>query len=197
MPTLTYNIPGGVPNDCLLKSQIVGGTLSAWIDPGGTGTAYQFIGSASDTSGAGGGPQLTSGPPGIGFFKTAGSGAMNQYAFKDFSASGASPEATVSKRLFGPATLTNAATTVYTCPALTTAVIRRMRVSNPTGGAVNFTLSLGADSAGTRLYAAVGIGAGLALDMRGPISLAAGDIIQAYASSNSALVLEIDGAETA
>ncbi len=105
--------------------------------------------------------------------------------------------ATTSKRFFGPAQLTNAAATKYTCPGSTVAVIRRMRVSNPTGSAVPFTLSIGADAAGTRLYDGVSIPAASYLDIWGPFSLAAAEIIQAFAGSNSALVLEIDGTETA
>lgn len=104
---------------------------------------------------------------------------------------------TVSKRFFGPAQLTNAAATKYTCPALTVAVIRRMRVSNPTGGAVTFTLSIGADAAGTRLYDGVSIPAGGALDIWGPFSLAATEIVQSFAGANTSLVLEIDGTEAA
>ncbi len=104
--------------------------------------------------------------------------------------------ATTSKRLFGPALLTNAAATKYTCPASTVAVIRRMRVSNPSGGSVNFTLSIGADAAGTRLYDAVPIPAASYLDIWGPFTLAATEIIQAFGSTTSVLVLEIDGTET-
>ncbi len=105
--------------------------------------------------------------------------------------------ATTSKRLFGPAQLTNAAATKYTVPGSTVTVIRRMRVSNPTAGAVTFTLSIGADAAGTRLYDAVSIPAASYLDIWGPFSMAAAEIIQSFASANSSLVLEIDGTETA
>ncbi len=105
--------------------------------------------------------------------------------------------ATINKRLFGPAQLTNAAATKYTAPGSGgSAQIKRMRVSNPTGGAVTFTLSIGADAAGTRLYDAVSVPAGSGLDIYGPFNLAASEIVQSLAGSNSALVLEIDGTET-
>lgn len=104
---------------------------------------------------------------------------------------------TTSKRFSGPAQLSNAAATKYTCPASTVGVVRRMRVSNPGAVAVNFTLSIGADAAGTRLYDAVSIPAAGSLDIYGPFSLAAAEIIQAFASVASVLVLEIDGTETA
>ncbi len=102
---------------------------------------------------------------------------------------------TISKRLAGPAALTTSAATKYTCPALTIAVIRRMRVSNPSGGALTFTLSIGVDAAGTRLYDAVSVPANSGLDIYGPFTLAAGDIIQAF-GSGTALVLVADGTES-
>jgi hypothetical protein len=103
---------------------------------------------------------------------------------------------TTSKRLAGPAALTTSAATKYTCPAATVAVIRRIRVDNPGGGSTHaFTLSIGADAVGTRLYDALSVPAG-GVDIYGPFSLAAGEIIQAFAD-NTALVLEIDGTETA
>lgn len=105
-----------------------------------------------------------------------------------------SPVATPT-RLFGPAQLGNTAATRYTCPGSTIAVMKRMRVSNPTGAPVNFTLSIGNDAAGTRLYDGVVVPAGGALDIYGPFTLAAGNIVQAYGSTNNALVLEIDGTE--
>jgi len=64
-----------------LRGQIVGNTLTAWVDKGG---GWMLIGSASDTSGTGGGAAFTSGTPGIGFFKTSGSGPMDQFGFTDF-----------------------------------------------------------------------------------------------------------------
>ncbi len=104
--------------------------------------------------------------------------------------------ATISKRLFGPAQLTNAAATKYTVPALTTTVIRRMRVSNPTGGALTFTISIGADAAGTRLYDAVSVPAGGSVDIWGPFTMAAAEILQALASAATSLVLTVDGTES-
>jgi hypothetical protein len=102
---------------------------------------------------------------------------------------------TISKRLAGPAALTTSAATKYTAPALTTTVIRRGRVSNPSGGALTFTMSIGADATGTRLYDAVSVPAGGGLDIFGPFTVAAGEIVQAL-GSGTALVLELDGTET-
>ncbi len=99
------------------------------------------------------------------------------------------------KRLYGPAQLPAAAATAYTVPASTIAVIRRMRVSNPSGNARLFTISIGADAAGTRLYSGVSVPAGGSQDIFGPFTLAAGEVIQAYADAATAVVLEIDGTE--
>ncbi len=99
------------------------------------------------------------------------------------------------KRLVGPLQLPNAAATQYTVPTATIAVIKRIRISNPTGGAVTFNLSIGADAAGTRLYSGVSVAAGSSLDIYGPFTLAAAEVIQAFASAASSLAIVIDGSE--
>lgn len=60
--------------------------------------------------------------------------------------------ARIPKRLYGPALVATGPTTVYTVPAVTKTIIRYIHVSNPTGAAVTFSLSVGADAAATRLY---------------------------------------------
>jgi hypothetical protein len=76
IPSLTYSIPGGgISNGNRLRTRMDGSLLQAWID---RGAGWVFIGEASDTA-------ITSGKPGIGAFKTAGSGAMDQFCFTDFS----------------------------------------------------------------------------------------------------------------
>jgi len=102
--------------------------------------------------------------------------------------------ATVNKRIVGPALLTNAAATKYTC-GVTRTTIRRIRVNNPSGGAVGFTLSIGADAAGTRLWDAASIPSGGSINDYGPLTLENGDIIQALGSSTNVLVLTINGEE--
>ncbi len=98
--------------------------------------------------------------------------------------------ASFSKRLSGPVSLSTSAQTVYTSAADT--VVTRGRVSNPTGSTQTFTMSIGVDAAGTRIYSATPILAGRALDIYGPLSLADSEIIQAFGSSSS-LVLELNG----
>jgi len=98
-------------------------------------------------------------------------------------------------RLFGPAQLTNAAATKYTVPASTVTIIQYLTISNPTGGAVAFTMSIGADAAGTRVYDAYSIPAGTTLTLFVKYVLAAAEIVQAFASANTSLVMTLNGQE--
>lgn len=63
--------------------------------------------------------------------------------------------ATVSKTLFRGAATTSAGTTLYTVPAATTAVVTSIVVTNTSGSAGSFTLSLG----GTNLATNITVGA--------------------------------------
>ena len=104
--------------------------------------------------------------------------------------------ARISKRLAGPAQVSNAAATKYTVPANTKTIVRHIHVQNPSGGAVTFTLSIGADAAATRLWDAYSIAAGAALDFWGPYTLEEAEIIQALSGTNNVLTLTIDGDES-
>lgn len=99
------------------------------------------------------------------------------------------------RRLHGPAAVSNAAATKYTCPAGTRARIRHIHVENTSAGPVNFTMSIGVDAAGTRLFDAYTIAAGAVFDHYGLYVLAAAEIIQAFGSVNNQLVLTMDGDE--
>lgn len=103
--------------------------------------------------------------------------------------------ASTPKRLYGPAQLTNATATKYTVPSATKTIVRHIHVSNPTGGAVTFTLSVGADAAGTRLWDAYSIAAGAVLDAFVYVVLETTEIIAAFASAATSLVITIDGDE--
>ncbi len=103
----------------------------------------------------------------------------------------------IAKRLHGPALVTNAAATKYTVPAATKTIVRLIHVFNPSGSAVTFTLSIGADAAGTRIFDAYSIPAG----SPNPYPwcyhvLEAAEIIQAFAGTTNVLVLTIDGDES-
>jgi len=102
----------------------------------------------------------------------------------------------IAKRLAGPAQVSNAAATKYTVPATTKTIVRHVHVSNPTGGAVTFTMSIGADAAATRLFDAYSIAAGSVLDHFCYYVLEAAEIIQALSGTNNVLTLTIDGDES-
>jgi hypothetical protein len=105
------------------------------------------------------------------------------------------------KRLAGPAQVSNAAATKYTVPLATKTVVRHIHVQNPSGAAVTFTLSIGADAAATRLFDAYSIPAaaagvvGSVFDHFCYYVLETGEILQAFAGTNNILTLTIDGDE--
>lgn len=103
--------------------------------------------------------------------------------------------ARIAKRLAGPALVTNAAATKYTCPALTKTIIRHVHIQNPSGAAVTFTMSIGADAAATRLFDVYSIAAGSVLDHFCYYVVDAAEIVQAFAGTNNILTLTIDGDE--
>jgi hypothetical protein len=103
--------------------------------------------------------------------------------------------ARIPKRLAGPALVTNAAATKYTVPGNTKTVVRHIHVSNPSGGAITFTCSIGADAAGVRIFDVYSIAAGAVLDHFCYYVLEETEVIQALASTTNVLVLTIDGDE--
>jgi hypothetical protein len=104
--------------------------------------------------------------------------------------------ADVLKRLAGPQSLTAAAATVYTVPTATSAVIRQLRVVNETATTASFTVSIGADAPGKRLWYAVSVAPGDPYDWTGSIALAAAETVQAYSATASALTLMMSGVES-
>ncbi len=103
--------------------------------------------------------------------------------------------ARIPTRLHGPAQVSNAAATKYTVPALTKTIVRHVHIQNPSGSAVTFTMSIGADAAAVRLFDAYSIAANTVLDHFCYYVLAAAEIVQALAGTNNILVLTIDGDE--
>lgn len=99
------------------------------------------------------------------------------------------------KRLAGPAQVSNAAATKYTVPAGTKTILRHIRVQNPSGGAVTFTMSIGADAAATRIYDGYSLAAGAVLDIWVYFVLEAAEIVQALSGTNNVLTLTLDGDE--
>lgn len=105
------------------------------------------------------------------------------------------------KRLAGPAQVSNAAATKYTVPAVTKTVIRHIRIQNPSASPVTFTMSIGADAAGTRIFDAFSVPAAAPGVTANQIDhfcyyvVDVGEIIQAFAGTNNILTLTIDGDE--
>ena len=96
-------------------------------------------------------------------------------------------------RFSGPALLSNAAATKYLVPAASQAVLKHIHVENPTASAVTFTMSIGADAAGTRIYDSYSVAAGGVLDVFCMYVLAAAEIVQAFAGTTNVMTLTLDG----
>jgi hypothetical protein len=105
--------------------------------------------------------------------------------------------ADAAKRLAGPVALTTTAATYYTVPASTTAILRSVHVNNESGATATFTLSIGTDAAGKRLWSALDIPTKSSFDWSGFIVMGAAEIVQASASAGTALTLTISGVEVA
>lgn len=98
-------------------------------------------------------------------------------------------------RMYGPAQLPSASATRYTVPAGKRSVVRQIHIINPTGGAVTFTLSIGTDAAGTRLFEGVSLAAGQVFDRWGYWVLSEAEVIDANSSSDSSIVMSLFGDE--
>lgn len=103
--------------------------------------------------------------------------------------------ARIPKRLAGPALVAAAAATKYTVPALTKTILRSIHVQNPTASPVDFTMSIGADAAGTRLYDGLPIPADSERTFWCYHVLEAAEIVQAGAGTTNVLTLTLDGDE--
>lgn len=101
----------------------------------------------------------------------------------------------IPKRLVGPRTVPLADTLMYTTPASRRTVVRHIHYVNATGGAVTFTLSIGADATGTRIFDAYSVAAGAVLDHFAYYVLEAAEVIRARASVDITTTLTIDGDE--
>lgn len=101
----------------------------------------------------------------------------------------------INKRMYGPAQLPNTTGTRYTVPASTRTIIRHIHLSNPTGGAVTVTASIGADGAGTRFLDGYSVAAGAAVDLWGPYTMEAAEILAMHASAATSVVAVVDGEE--
>lgn len=92
-------------------------------------------------------------------------------------------------RIVGPVALGNAAVTVYTVPGATKAHVRTITVANESAALHQVTLSFGADGAGKRLFHQADVSAHGLLQWDGFHTLAAGEVVQAYADTAAVLTL--------
>lgn len=105
------------------------------------------------------------------------------------------------KRLAGPALVATGPATVYTVPASTKTIVRQIHIQNPSASPVTFTLSLGADAVGTRLWTTYSIPAAAAgvtdsvRDIFMYMVMEAAEIIQMAAGTNNILNVSIFGDE--
>jgi len=109
--------------------------------------------------------------------------------------------ARIPKRLAGPALVATGPTTIYTVPALTKTILRYIQLSNPSASPVTFTLSIGADAAGTRLWSAYSIpaaAAGVTDNVRQIflyVIMDAAEILTVSAGTNNILNITVNGDE--
>jgi hypothetical protein len=96
------------------------------------------------------------------------------------------------RRLVGPVVLTQTATTVYVAP-VDGAVVISVNLSNPSASPIDFTLSVGSDGEGTRIWNGHPIQADSVWQERCLLPLQDGDILQAFASTTGVAVLTISG----
>lgn len=105
------------------------------------------------------------------------------------------------KRLYGPALVATGPATVYTVPAVTKTIVRQIHIQNPSGSPVTWTVSLGADAAGTRLWTTYSIPAAAAgvtdnvRDIFMYMVMEAAEVIQMAAGTNNILNVSIFGDE--
>jgi len=101
------------------------------------------------------------------------------------------------KRIAGPAYLANAAADIYTPPASTIyTVIRHIHVANKTGGAVTFTLYVGAtggSAGGTELFGAKSVAANDVYDYYCNLKMVSTDFLSGLASAATSLVITVEG----
>lgn len=106
------------------------------------------------------------------------------------------------KRLVGPALIATGPTTVYTVPASTKTIIRHIHIQNPSASPVTYSLSIGADAAGTRLFQTFSIpaaAAGVTDSVRDHFwyqVMDAAEILTVSAGTNNILTITISGDES-
>lgn len=101
--------------------------------------------------------------------------------------------ADVAARLSGPSVLGTSAVTIYTSAASTTTIVRHIIAVNTSTVGAQFTMSIGADAAGTRIVPTITLAPKATVEMKGFIVLAAAETLQAYSDTASAITLTVNG----
>jgi len=101
----------------------------------------------------------------------------------------------VPKRMAGPAQLTAAAATQYTVGTSRIGIIRKIHFFNADTVTRSVTASIGADAAGTRIADGYSVATKDYLTLWGPWTLAAAEILQAFADVTLKVVITVDGEE--
>lgn len=96
-------------------------------------------------------------------------------------------------RPIGPVLLGTVTATLYTVPAATKLIVRSIHVANETANSVAFTLALGADAVGKRLYSAMPLPANGALDWSGFMVVLTGELITGFAAVANAVTITVSG----
>ena len=105
--------------------------------------------------------------------------------------------AKVATRIVGPALIATGPTTIYTVPALSKTVLRLIHIQNPSGSAVTFSISIGADAAATRIFQTYSVPAAAAgvtdsvRDIWLYIPMEVGEILTASAGTNNILTITV------
>jgi len=99
------------------------------------------------------------------------------------------------KRLAGPDDIPNSTTTMYTVPGSTKAIIRNIHIANTTTSQASIKMSIGADSAATRILGDLPIPANGTYDWSGFMVLEAGETLRATGGTNNALTVTVSGVE--
>lgn len=97
------------------------------------------------------------------------------------------------KRLYGPALLATSAATLFNVPPRCRSIIDHIRLVNNTSSAVDVTMSVGADAAGTRLWDSLTLAADASKSVRGPFTLEDAEVFQAFAGTSNAVTITVLG----
>jgi hypothetical protein len=98
-------------------------------------------------------------------------------------------------RLAGPEQLAGSAATIYTNPGSVTTVVRHIHFSNPSGGAVDVTLSIGSDAAAVRLFDGFSIPSDSVYEHFCYHVVEDSEVVQAFAGSAATIVITMSGDE--